>query len=373
MEELQIKPVKTASELRALFNLPAKLYANDPCYVEPLRMDLNSQFNRKKNSFYKHGDIAPYLAYRGRELVGSVIAIHNGLYNDYHKDKTGFFAFFECADDQESANGLLRAGEAWLKGKGHAVVVGPMSFSSETVSPGILIKGFEYPPFLLMAHALPYYARLIEKAGYKKAIDTVAFAMPIQQEMEPRLIRVAETVAKTRHVTVRSLDTKNFWRDAKILFHIYKEAWADNWGFVPPSEDDFLDIVKTLKQIYIPSLVKIAEVNGEPVGWAIALPNINEILIKMNGRLFPTGLFKMLLGYKKIKGLRLWGLGIKPEYRKKGVDVMLYYSTLKEGKRLGYTDGELSWVLETNTAIVNAAHLVKGSEYKRYRIFQKKL
>jgi GNAT superfamily N-acetyltransferase len=373
MSSIQVRQVNTGSQWRILFNLPSRLYRDDPNYVEPLRADLRNQFNPAKNSFFKHGELQPWLAYREGRPVGSILAVHNQLYNNYHRDKAGFFMSFECENDPEAAGRLFSAAEEWLRSRGLETAVGPMSFSGENVSPGLLISGFEHPPFLLMAHHLPYYQALVEGAGYEKAIDALAFSMPIQQEMDPRLVRLAGQVGRTRNIKVRFFDNKNFWRDARILFDIYCKAWADNWGFVPPSEEDFMGIVKSLKQIYIPSLVQIAERDGEPVGWAMTLPNINEALIHMNGRLLPFGIFKFMYWMKRVKGLRLWGLGILPAYRSKGVDVMLYYHTLKEGKRLGYTNGELSWILETNSPVVNAAHLVRGTEYKRYRIYKKEL
>jgi len=373
MSGLKIKPVTSKGELKKMLDLPLQLYRNDPCYVQPLRMEVLKQFNRKKNPFFRHGDVQSFLAYKNKELVGSITAIQNTLYNEYHKDKTGFFMNFECKDDEETAKRLFEAAERWLREKGLNRVVGPMSFSTETLSPGLLIKGFEYPPFFLMAHAVPYYQKLVEKAGYRKEIDVLAFKMPIQQEMDKRLVNLAEKVKRSRNITVRFFNPKNFWYDVKYLIDIYTEAWKDNWGFVPPTEEEFADIVKSLKKIYIRELVQIAEVDGEPVGWAITLPNLNEALIHLKGKLFPFGLFKLLYWSRKIKGLRLWGLGIKPEYRKKGVDVMLYYHTLVEGQKLGFTNGELSWILETNTPVIRAAYLVKGEEYKRYRMYKKEL
>lgn len=373
MGNLMVKPVESNVELKKLFDLPGKLYRKDPNYVEPLRMEQKKLFNRKKNPFYKHGDVQSFLACRNGEIVGSITAIQNTLYNEYHHDKTGFFMSFECVDDPGVAKKLFDACETWLKAKGLKQIVGPMSFSTENLSPGLLIKGFEFPPFLLMAHALPHYAPLIEGSGFLKAADVLAFKMPIQQEIDRRLVELVRRLEKSKEIKVRFFDPKNFWRDCEILIQIYRSAWKDNWGFVPPTDEEFRDLVKSLKQIYIKEMVQIAEVKGEPVGMAFTLPNINEVLIHMKGRLFPIGIFKFMYWMKRIKGLRLWGLGIKPEYRNRGVDAVLYYHTLDEAKKLGFTNGELSWILETNTPVINAAHLVNGVEYKRYRIYQKNL
>jgi hypothetical protein len=162
-------------------------------------------------------------------------------------------------------------------------------------------------------------------------------------------------------------------RDVAILRDIYNSAWEKNWGFVPLTDEEFDRAVENFNRIRIPELAQIAEIEGKPVGFSLSLPNINEVLIRMNGRLFPFGIFKFLLGMKRIKGARLLILGVKPEYRKRGIDAMLYFNQINEGKKLGLTDGELSWILEANASIINAAKLVRGTEYKRYRVFQKDL
>jgi GNAT superfamily N-acetyltransferase len=374
MNSVTIEPIVTKRQLRVFFDLPQRLYRNDPHYVSPLRMELNHQFNKKKNPFFEHAEVQPFLAYKDGKAVGRITAAKNHRHNEFYKDRAGFFGFFECTDDGEVAKSLLNTAEGWLRERKITSVFGPLSFSmNDDVSPGVLVSGFESPPFILMGHAFPYYRQLIESSGYEKAVDVLAFRMPVQQEINPRFVAIVERLKRTRNIKIRFFDPKNFWRDAKILIDVYNSAWDGNWGFVPFTEDEFIEIVKSLKKIYIRDLVQIAEIDGEPVGWAMTLPNINEALIHINGKLFPFGLLKLMYWMKRVKGLRMWGLGIKPEYRKRGVDAMLYYHSLIEGKRLGYTDGELSWVLETNMPIIRAAHYVQGEEYKRYRIFKKSI
>jgi ribosomal protein S18 acetylase RimI-like enzyme len=369
-----VEPVDTKRKLKMFFDLPETLYGDDPNYVFPLRSELKKQFDRGKNPFFEHAEVQEFLAFRGREPVGRITAAQNFRHNEFYDDDAGFFGFFECADDKEIAGSLIKAAQEWLLERNLKTVLGPLSFSmNDDVCPGVLIEGFDTPPFILMGHARPYYRNLLESAGYEKAVDVLAFRMPVQQEINPRFIDLVQRIKRTRNINVRSFDPRNFWRDAKILIDIYNSAWEGNWGFVPFTEEEFYEIVKSLKKIYIKELVQIAEVDGEPAGWAMTLPNINEALIHLNGKLLPFGIFKFLYWMKRVKGLRLWGLGIKPEYRKRGVDVMLYYHTMLEGKRLGYATGELSWVLETNTPIIRAASYVKGELYKRYRVFKKRL
>jgi len=373
MENITIRTVKTGSDMRKFFNLPGKLYKDDPCYVEPLRMELKKQFNRKKNPFFKHADIESYLAFRGREPVGRITAIHNWLYNEYHNDKTGFFGFFESADDPAVSDALFSRAEEWLRKRGLDTAVGPMSFSTNDISPGILIKGFEFPPYVDMSHALPYYSKLVEKSGYTKAMDVLAFRIPIRQKINERVVRLAERVKNERNIKIRFFDPKNYKRDVNIMRDIYNSAWEKNWGFVPMTDEEFEVAAENFDKIKIIELAQIAEIDGEPAAFSLTLPNINEALIHMKGRLFPFGIFKFLYWMKRIKGLRMLLLGIRPEFRKRGADVMLFYYNMREGQRLGYTEGELSWILEINTPIIKATQYVQGEEYKRYRIYQKHL
>lgn len=369
-----VVPADKRSDFRKFLNLTIHLYRDDRNWVEPLRMELIKQFDTRRNPFFKHGTVQPFIALRENRIVGRITAIQDTHYNKFYGDRTGFFGFFDCVNDPEVADALLRQTEIWSKERGLDRIVGPLNFTMfDGISPGILISGFDSPPFILMSHAFPYYSKLIEKAGYEKELDVLAFRMPVQQEMEKRIAELAKRAERTKNIRVRSFDPKNFWRDVEILKEVFNNAWEKNWGFVPFTDEDFNEIVKSLKKIYIKELVQIAEIEGVPVGWAMTLPNINEALIHLKGRIFPFGIFKLLYWSRKIKSLRLWGLGIKPQYRRLGVDAVLYYHTLLEGKRLGYTDGELSWIMETNLSIINAARLMRGQEYKRYRVYGKNL
>jgi hypothetical protein len=374
MASVTVVPAHKRSDFRKFLNLTIHLYRDDRNWVEPLRMELVKQFDTRRNPFFNHGTVQPFIALRENQIVGRITAIQDTHYNKFYGDRTGFFGFFDCVNDPAVAAALLSQAEIWSRERGGDKVVGPLNFTMfDGISPGILISGFDSPPFILMSHAPPYYSKLIEKAGYEKELDVLAFRMPVQQEMEKRIAGLAKRAERTKNIRVRYFDPKNFWRDVEILKDIFNSAWEKNWGFVPFTDEDFNDIVKSLKKIYIKELVQIAEIKGVPVGWAMTLPNINEALIHLKGRIFPFGIFKLLYWSRNIKSLRLWGLGIKPQYRKLGVDAVLYYHTLLEGKRLGYTDGELSWVMETNLSIINAARLVRGQEYKRYRVYGKKL
>lgn len=373
MGKVQIKELKTKRELKKFLDLPKRLYKNDPSYVEPLRIELKNLFDKRKNPFFKHAKIQPYLAYKDGKVVGRIIAIHNWLYNDYHKDKTGFFGFFETVNDLDVVSALFERAENWLRARGLNASLGPMSFSTNDISPGILIKGFEFPPYVDMSHALPYYKDIIEKAGYKKSMDLLAFRMPIHQKIDERVEKLAKRVKEEKNITIRFFDPKHYERDVNILRDVYNSAWKDNWGFVPMTDEEFSEAAKNFNKIKIVELAQIAEIDGRPIGFSLTIPNINEALIHMRGSLFPFGVFKFLYWMKRIKGLRLLLLGIRPEFRKRGADVMLFYYNMVEGQKLGYTEGELSWILEINKPTIKATQYVQGEEYKRYRLYKKKI
>ncbi len=368
-----IKPADVSRDMRTFFNLSGRLYRDDTCYVEPLRMSIRHMFDKKKNAFFEHASIQPYIAFRNGKAVGRICAIHNRLYNELHGDGTGFFGFFDCMEDREAADLLYGTAESWLRDRGLDTAVGPMSFSTNDLSPGFLVSGFQSPPFIEMTHCPPYYAALAEEAGYEKACDVLAFRIPIQQEIDRRIVDLARKVKEKRGIRIRYFDPRHFDRDIAFMKDIYNSAWEKNWGFVPFTDAEFDQLARDFNKIKIDQLAQIAEVNGVPAGFSLTLPNINEALIHMNGRLFPFGFVKYLWWSGKIRGLRMLALGIKPEFRKRGVDIMLYYYNMIEGQKLGYATGELSWVLETNTPIITAARYVKGEEYKRYRIFRKRL
>ena len=222
MGNLLIKPVESRTDLNRFFNLPRELYRDDHNWVEPLRVELNKQFDKRRNPFFKHGDIQSFIALRGNSIVGRITAIQDDHYNSFYNGQTGFFGFFECINDIDVAKLLFEQAETWIKERKLQEMVGPMNFTMfDGFSPGIMISGFDNPPYILMSHTLPYYQKLVENIGYKKALDVLAFKMPVQQEMNRRIVGLAQKVEKLKDIKVRFFDPKNFWHDVEILKDIF--------------------------------------------------------------------------------------------------------------------------------------------------------
>ena len=374
----QIVPVRTQRQLRAFVRLPWRIYAHDPCWVPPLLLDEHKRFDPRRNPFFEHAEVQLFLALQDGKPVGRISAHIDRLHNEFHQEKTAFFGFFESPQDEEVARALLGAAERWARERGMTKLRGPFGFNTNGYS-GLLVEGFDSPPALLMPYNPPYYAQFIEDSGYHKAKDLLAFRIEIDEalhqrmkELLPRLEKIAER-AREKGFRVRSLNLRDFRGEVHRLREIYNEAWERNWGFVPLTEREFTEQARDLKRIVRPELAKIVERADEPVGFALAVPDFNEALKSLNGRLFPFGIFKLLRAARRIQGLRLLTLGIKRRHRIRGVDALLYTALIRDGLRLPFTRCECSWILEDNDLIIRAIELVGGERYKTYRVYEKDL
>jgi hypothetical protein len=348
---------------------PFKLYKDYENWVPPLISEQKKLFNRDKNPFWKHADYQAFLAYRDGEIVGRVAGLVDERHNEFHKDKIGFFGFFESIHDDEVTRQLLDAAKEWIKSKGKDTLRGPMSPSQNDIF-GILIEGYDHPPKLMMPYNPPYYKELMENYGLKKAKDMLSFYKDSKVGIPPRIKRIADIARRRTKVNVRTLDTKNLNRDVEVIKDLYNKAWELNWGFVPMTSEEMDDAYAMLKQIYDPELILIAEVKGKPVGLGITVPDINEALIKINGKLFPFGLFKLLWYKKRIKSCRSLIFGFLKEYRNTGIPLVVFEETEKNGLRNGYEWGEIGWNLEDNDAINQFDSQIGGRIYKRQRVYE---
>jgi len=328
--------------------------------------------DKEKNPFYKHSEAEFFLAHREGELVGRIGAIVNHNHNKEHNENIGFFGFFECINDQSVADALFGTATKWLKARGVTAVRGPAN-PSVNDEYGLLIDGFDRPPVILMPYNPPYYATLIEKAGFKKIKDLYAYHVSKEHVMTEKLQRVSEMVRQREGLTFRSLNMNDFDNEVARIKEVYNRAWQYNWGAVPMTDDEFLALAKDLKPVVVPELVVIAEYKGEPIGFSLSVPDLN-IVLKHNkrGYLLP-GLFRMMCQKKKINWVRILVLGVVRERQRTGAASVLFYETARRGIGLGYFDGEASWVLEDNTMMNRAAELMKGDRYKTYRIYQMSL
>lgn len=371
MDAIEIVPVSNSREMRQFIRLPWNIYRNDPYWVPPLLLDMKNLLNKVKHPFFDHSSADFFLARRRGQWVGRIAAILNNNHNSFHGERTGFFGFFESVDDAEVASVLLQQAERWVRDRGMERLRGPMNYSTnETV--GLLVEGFDSPPCIMMTHNPAYYAKLIESAGYAKTMDLYAWWLLTNKGLNPKIARVGERVLKDQGISVRCINMKDFWGDVAIIKQIYNDAWSNNWGFVPMTDTEFHHMAKDLKMVIDPRVVLVAEKNGEPVAFSLALPDVNQALKKINGRLFPVGILRLMYQTRHIHQVRVLALGISKRLQNwNGIGAALYYEAFKRGVEAGYLSCEFSWTLETNDLINRSMQLFGAEIYKRYRIYEK--
>jgi hypothetical protein len=372
---MEIRTITTKKEINLFIRFPWTIYRNDPLWVPPLIGERKRFLDPSKNPFYKHSEIRLFGLFKNDTMIGRIAAIINHNYNDFHQEKAGFFGFFECINDQESANLLFRTAEKFIKDQGMTVIYGPASFSSNDEY-GLLVDGFDSSPVILMPYNPKYYADLIEGYGFKKAKDLYALYVDDSLGVPERLVRGTELILKRGNFTIRPFRKNKFDEDIDIVKKIYNAAWEKNWGFVPMTEEEFDHLAKEMKNVLDPDIIFFAEHLGKPVGFSLSLPDLNQALIHVrNGRLFPFGLLK-LLWYSRpgsILRIRVITFGILKEYRNLGLDVALNYHNFVDGIKKGYHCAETSWVLEDNIAMVRPIERLGGKIYKTYRIYEKQI
>jgi GNAT superfamily N-acetyltransferase len=372
---VRVREIPPGESVKRFIDLAWKVNARDPRWIPPLRSAMETVLDRGKHPFHQHADVAYFLAERDGKVVGRVAAVVNHQYNDFHEEKLGTFGLFESVDDAEVAAALLEAAAGWLRGRGMERMRGPLNLSTndEASSPGVLVEGFDTPPKVLMSHNPPYYAGLIEAAGLEKCKDVLAYMMS-GQEAPPRVVAAMERVAGRMGAVVRPLNMADFQGDVDRIKEVYNSAWARNWGFVPMTEAEFDHMAREMKPIVDPNLCHIAEIDGEPIGFALALPDVNEVLRHLpDGRLFPFGFLKFLWYRRRIKSMRVITLGFKPGYQHQALGPALYLKTYVAGLQKQYTSGEESWILEDNWEMRRALEKMGAQVYKVYRIFERAL
>lgn len=367
---LEIFPVEGKKLLGEFLSLPFSLYQEDPLWVPPLKSELADLFIGK-HPFCYHAEILGFLAKDKGRAVGRIAAIYDRNFVAYHGQEVGYFGFFECVEDPEVAAALFEAVEDFLARKGGKEIIGPLN-PSTNYECGLLVEGFSSPPYLLMPYNPPYYLRLLEKVGFQKAKDLYAYLLVGEGRPPERLQRIAEKIKKRlTGVTIREADMRRLPQEIAQFVRIYHEAWANNWGFVPMSEEEVAYMAKALKPLIIPSLALFAELKGEPAGFILALPNYNRVLKALGGRITPWGIIKALWEKRRIKELRIPLFGIRPQFRLRGIDTLLYTEVFSRGWQMGYREAELSWVLEDNFSMRKAIESMGAVPYKVYRLFWK--
>jgi hypothetical protein len=366
-----IVPVATARQLDQFVELPYVLHAADPHWVPPLRRDERRRLAKRHNAFLEHAEMALWLATEGGRVTGRIAAIDDRLYDEKHGREVSWFGFLECAD-AATARALLAAVEERARRVGRSRVVGPAN-PSLNESAGLLVEGFDDPPCILMPYNPPAYAAALEAAGFTKVKDLLAWDLDLTAGVSARIARAARRAAARHGVVVRTCDLRAFDRELRLLHEIYRAAWQDNWGFVAPTGREVAQMAAELRPIVDPELVLFAELHGRPVGCAVAIPDINQVLKRMNGRLWPFGIVHFLRRRRYIDRARTVLLGVRPEARRLGLYPLLIAELHRRGLARGYRRSELSWTLEDNDAVNAGIEAAGGRRYKTYRLYEKRL
>lgn len=373
--EICIIPIKSRRQWKAFIELPWKLYKDDPNWVPPLKMDMWNTVNPKKNPLLKLGPYQYFLAVRNGEVVGRIgTGIDEKLNHDKNK-KEGYITLFESINDYEVAKALFDAALGWLRERGMTSVTGPQSPSNGDDYRGLLIKGFDSPPVLMNSYNPPYYEEFFDRYGFKKDFDRFAFYYDMKKPLTERFEKNIETVMKRYKFTIRSVNLKRLEEELVRMKKLIDRAMPEEWpDMVPPTIEDIKDEAAKLLPVVDPDLVVIAEdAQGEPVGLAIALPDYNQVLKRLNGKLLPLGFIKFLWYKKKITGGRMFVLFVDPDYQKKGVSAAMYLYAFKAALKKGYTYGEGGTIHEFNIKMRRDAERAGGELYKIYRIYRMEL
>jgi GNAT superfamily N-acetyltransferase len=376
----QLKRVETKADWSAFIDMQWSIYKNDPNWVPQLKIATRDLLDVTKNPFFKHAVMYPIIATDNGKVVGRCIGVIDDVHNKYHEEKTAFFGFFECIDDQALATAMLDEVAKWAKSKGMTAIRGPMNPSTNHEC-GLLVEGYNDPPSVMMTYNPPYYAKLLEGWGLTKAKDLFAYDIDGRKvKFSDALMAQAERLKKGGNVTFRPVNMKKFEEEVSTILEIYNDAWEKNWGFVPMNDEEFRHMAKDMKMIVDPELLLLCYVAGKPAGFALTLPDVNQVFHKIrDGKLFPTGLIKLLWylkgpGKKKaMNRCRVLTLGIKKQYRELGIGPLLYSEYLKRGPGNGYPIGEASWILEDNKPMNRALQHMCGERTKVYRIYDRAL
>lgn len=368
---MKVVPVRSPREMDAFIRLPWRIYGKDKNWVPPLIAGERKMLDPDRNPFYDHAEARHFLAEKDGAVVGRISAVLNRAHNERLGEKTGFWGYFECEEDPGTAAALFDGVAAWHRERGMTRLLGPANPSLNDPC-GLLVEGFNWSPFVLMTYNPEYYVPLVEGAGFTKAMDLWAYILLTNAMVREKIDRVARAVAERGEVRLRMMDLKRIDAELAIVKEIYNDAWEKNWGFIPMTEAEIRFAAEEMKAILLPELAYIAEVKGEPVAFALALPDINLALKKCNGSLWPFGWFYfMRRNLRKIPTFRLVALGVKRAFQHLGIGTLFYQKYMEEGLRLGYRAAELSWVLETNDLMNRPIREMGGKPYKTYRLYER--
>jgi GNAT superfamily N-acetyltransferase len=371
---IEVRPVASRRELTTFVKLPRRLYRNEPLWVPPLTFERRQFLDRRKNPFFKHAEAEYFLAWRDGRAVGRITAQVDHHFNEFQGNDWGMFGFFECEDDQEVADALLAAAERWLRERGRDRMVGPMNFTTNDEC-GVLVDGFEEPPSILTDWTHRYYPKLLEGAGVVKAMDLYMWDLNVSQrdEVHPAIWEAAAQVESKHAITVRPMRKRDLEAEVNRFLEVYNAAWERNWGFVPLTDDEVRHYAKQLRPLLDENWAFIAEKDGQTLGAALSLPDYNQVLKAIDGRLFPFGWLKALRERKKIDRVRVFALGVKREWQHTGIAARFYELHFDSAARTPQHTGETGWILEVNKSMNRAMEGMGGKIVRKYRVYEKPL
>ena len=378
MASVSIRPVRTRGELKRFVKVPFRLHRESEQWVPPLVFERMQFLDRKRNPWFEHGEAEFFLAERDGEAVGRISAHLDHRWDEYQGGRDAMFGFFEAAEDPEVVRALFDAATEWATARGRERLLGPMDFTTNDEI-GILIEGFERQPMILEPWHPPYYQRLIEAEGFGKAMDVLMWELRMGElkegeKFDPSIHEAAEKALRDEGIVIRNMRKRDMANEVRRFMEVYNEAWGDNWGFVPITDAEVEFQAKNLKQVLDEEWTFMAEKDGEVVGAALTLPDINQVMAGLNGRLLPLGWAKFLLGKRKIDRLRVFALGVKHDYRHTGVAAGLYLEHIKMAAKPDKIKwGEMGWILETNEPMNRAMEGMGGKIVKKYRLYERSL
>lgn len=381
MPALTIRKVETPADYRAFLYFPWTLYRDDPNWVPPLLSMRRETFDRRHNPAWEYLEGDFFGAWRGDQLVGTIAAYVNHRHNEFHHEHIGWFGAFEVMDDPEAAQALLNTAADWVKARGYAAIRGPQTFTTHEEC-GLLVDGFTRP-ILLMPYNKPYFAQLIESAGFRGVMDTYSYVISRKRVLEvglfERLGKLAGHLAKRGHIRVRPVDSKNLKAEFALFKELYNAAWEKNWGFVPMTPRELDGLVKSLGQFFDPKIAFFGYVDDQPAGFILGIPDFNQVLHRVYPKPGTPEIISLLkaLWHWKIRPVITWGrvplMGVKEQFRNRGVDVVMYYHLLKAMLEDRYEYADSGWILQSNEAMNRLADNLALERYKTYRFYEKAL
>jgi GNAT superfamily N-acetyltransferase len=369
---LNVRVVNGRAEADQFLRFAWEIYRDYPAWVPPLLSEQRQQLDRQKNPFFKTSSAEYFLAWEAGQIVGRIAAIKNGPHLDAHADGVGFFGFFETVNRVDVARALLAAAETWLRAQGLRVMRGPANLSIYEEA-GVVIEGGEHQPMAGMGYTPPYYASLLEQAGYVKAKDLYVYRLDPQSVKANQVDRLAAAAARRGTLGIRTLDMRRLREEAAFLANVYAQAWRENWGQVPISEDEFYDAYKRYRFFIDPQLVYLATADGDPAGYFVAMPDMNGLLKTLNGRIGLLGLWRLWTGRKKITRYRIFMTGVKPEYRRLGIPLVFLSHCKAHLLARRATLLEFSWVLEDNHETIAIIERLGCWRAQTLRLYEKPL